>query len=584
MKKGVPISPGIAVAKAYRIDEVFSRYETHHVDATSLSEEVRRFEEACAAASAEIEEIAQRVRKEVGRSEAAIFQAHQGLLQDPMLVVKVQSAILNRGVDAATALHGVLEEYTGLFEQVQDESLRRRLTDLRDVLGRVMIHLGKTHYQAQPDPREPVVVVAREILPSQALTLQQYNVVGIVTEAGGPSGHSAILARALGIPAVSGLTGLMEAVHTGDLLAVDGREGHVYLHPGPEVEAAYRKLQREYVDLRDRLIENRDQKAISRDGTRVQLLANVNGPADAVMAAKAGADGVGLYRTEFLFLAHPSVPDEEEQFTAYRQVIEAAPNNSVTIRSLDLGGDKHVPYLGTDARGANPFLGWRSIRLITAHPDFFQTQLRAILRAAAFGNVRLLFPMVSTLEEVLRLKRMVQQAQESLKRKRADYAKNIPFGIMLEVPASALCIKAMLDEVDFVSIGSNDLIQYIMAADRDNPQVAHLCDPFNPAIWKILNFVIKACVRKDKPVTLCGEMAGRPRCFLPLLGMGLRQLSMSPAFVPTLKELVLSSDVEECQHIARRVLHMSKITEVQSYLTRQTQRICPNVAQFDTRK
>jgi phosphoenolpyruvate-protein kinase (PTS system EI component) len=278
------------------------------------------------------------------------------------------------------------------------------------------------------------------------------------------------------------------------------------------------------------------------------------------------------------------VPDEEEQFAAYRQVVEAAPNQSVTIRTLDLGGDKHVPYLGSDARGANPFLGWRSIRLISAHPDFFQTQLRAILRAAAFGNVRLLFPMVSTLEEVFRLKKLVQQAQDTLRGKRQKFAHEVPLGVMLEVPASALCINSILDEVDFVSIGSNDLIQYIMAADRDNPKVAHLCDPFNPAIWKILNFIIKSCVSKEKPVTLCGEMAGRPRCFLPLFGMGLRQLSMSPAFVPTLKQLVLHSDVDEARGIARRVLRMRRIAQVQKFLTRQTQRVCPNVAQFDTSK
>jgi phosphoenolpyruvate-protein phosphotransferase len=584
MKKGVPISPGVAVARAYRVDEVISRHESHHVDASLLAEEARRFEEACAAASAEIEAIAERVREQVGKAEAAIFQAHQGLLQDPMLQVKVQSAIYNRGVDAATALQGVLQEYTDLFEHVQDESLKRRLTDLRDVLGRVMTHLGKAQLQEMQDLDESVVIVAREILPSQALMLQQFKVAGIITEAGGPSGHSAILARALGIPAVSGLTGILDDLHTGDLVAIDGREGHIYLRPGPEVEAAYRKLQREYVDLRDRLIENRDQEAVSRDGTRVQMLANVNGPADAVMAAKAGADGVGLYRTEFLFLAHRSVPDEEEQFTAYRQVFEAAPNNSVTIRTLDLGGDKHVPYLGTDARGANPFLGWRSIRLISAHPDFFQTQLRAILRAAVHGNVRLLFPMVSTLEEVFRLKRMVELARDTLRRRRLPCADNVPMGVMLEVPASALCINSVLDEVDFVSIGSNDLIQYIMAADRDNPKVAHLCDPFNPAIWKILNFIIKSCVKKNKPVTLCGEMAGRPRCFLPLFGMGLRQLSMSPAFVPTLKALVRSSELDDARFIARRVLRMRKIAHVKSYLTMQTKRVCPNVAHFDTRK
>src|SRR5207253_3117710 len=291
-----------------------------------------------------------------------------------------------------------------------------------------------------------------------------------------------------------------------------------------------------YVNLRDRLIENRDLEPVSADGIGVELLANVNGPADAAMAARVGASGVGLYRTEYLFLTHPGVPDEEDQLAAYRAVIEAAPNQSVTIRTLDLGGDKQVPYLG-DPREANPFMGWRSIRLSSAHPEFFQMQLRAILRAGVHGRVSLLFPMISTLEEVQRLKRMVARARQTLSKQGSAFAADIPLGVMLEVPAAALCVDAILQEVDFVSIGSNDLIQYVMAADRDNPKVAHLCEPFSPAILRLLDHVLKTCQRHGVPVTLCGEMAGRPRCFLPLFGMGLRKLSMSPAFVTTMKEL-----------------------------------------------
>src|SRR5947209_9041643 len=403
---------------------------------------------------------------------------------------------------------------------------------LRDVIGRGLAQLALQEGKHTIQADEPVVIVAPEILPSQALAFERLKVAGIITETGGATGHAAILARSLGIPAVSGLRGILREVETGDLIALDGREGHVYLRPGPEVESAYRKLQREYGDLRDRLIENRDQEPRTRDGSQVELLANVNGPPDAVMAVKAGAGGVGLYRTEYLFLTHPTVPTEEEQLAAYQAVIEAAPQRTVTIRTLDLGGDKNVPYLGVQ-REANPFMGWRSIRLSADYPEFFQTQLRAILRAGLFGKVSLLFPMISTLEEVQRLKRVVKRTRTTLRREGVAFGEDMPLGVMVEVPAAALCIESILNEADFISIGSNDLIQYLMAADRDNPKVAHLCEPFSPAVMRLLNLVIGTCNRRHKPVTLCSEMAGRPRCFLPLFGMGLRRVSMSPAFVPS---------------------------------------------------
>ena len=278
------------------------------------------------------------------------------------------------------------------------------------------------------------------------------------------------------------------------------------------------------------------------------------------------------------------MPDEEEQLAAYRAVIEAAPNRTVTIRTLDLGGDKQVPYLGHQ-REANPFMGLRSIRLSSAYPEFFQTQLRAILRAGRYGKVSLLFPMISTLEEVLRLKRMVQRTRlAAAARRDAATGEDMPLGIMLEVPAAALCIDDLLDEVDFVSIGSNDLIQYLMAADRDNPKVAHLCEPFNPALLRLLRPGHPGVQRHGKPVTLCGEMAGRPRCFLPLFGMGLRRLSMSPAFVPSIKEMVRRTSIKDAQEVTQRVLTMNTIGEVRGYLTRKVRQLWPTVTMLDMNK
>jgi phosphoenolpyruvate-protein phosphotransferase len=565
------------------MDEALARRESYKLDDGALSQEVGRFDQACAAAVQELDTIIARVTQQLGEEEAAIFRSHRLLARDPALVGKVKAAILNRQLDARSALQEALDEYTTLFSQIQDDYLKERMADVRDVVTRIAGHLALQTRAAHLDVDEPVIVVAIEILPSQAMTFDKIRVAGILTEKGASTGHAAILARSLGIPAVSGLQGITREVHTGDLVALDGREGHVYLNPGPEVESAYRKLEREFVDMRDRLIENRDQEAVSADGVHVDLLANVSGPQDAAMAVRAGAAGVGLYRTEFLFLTHPSVPDEEEQLAAYKAVIEAAPNRSVTIRTLDLGGDKQVPYLGSQ-REANPFMGWRSIRLSASHPEFFRTQLRAILRAGVFGHVELLFPMISTLEEVQLLKRMVHRTRLELTNAGVRFGENIPVGIMVEVPSAALCIESLLDEVDFISIGSNDLIQYVMAADRDNPKVAHLCEPFSPALMRLLSEVIRACNARGKPVTLCGEMAGRPRCFLSLFGMGLTRLSMSPAFVPPLKEIVRCTTREAAQKIARQVLTMKTQGEIRSYLTRKTRQTCPNVAFLDTRK
>jgi phosphotransferase system enzyme I (PtsI) len=568
------------VAHAFCLDHGLLPKKTLALDGASLSGEVGRFDRACAAAARELEDTIERVGQQVGDDEAAIFRTHRLLLRDPSLSTRVKTAILERQIDAAAALREILDEYDKLYGQIADAYLQERMADLRDVIGRILAQLSREERPAAFNPQEAVVLVAEEILPSQALTFDRHLVAAIVTESGGATGHAAILARALGIPAVSGLRGLLREVHTGDLLAVDGREGHVYLNPGPEVEAAYRKLQREYADFAGKLIENRDLEPITADGIRLELLANINGPADAATAGSAGATGVGLYRTEYLFLTHPSVPDEEEQLAAYRAVIEASPNRQVTIRTLDLGGDKHVPYLG-HRNEANPFMGFRSIRLSSAYPEFFQTQLRAILRAGRHGKVCLLFPMISTLEEVQRLKKTVDRTRLALQRAGTPFAEDMPLGIMLEVPAAALCIEAILEEVDFVSIGSNDLIQYLMAADRDNPHVAHLCEPFSPALMKLLHHVIRACNARGKPVTLCGEMAGWPRCFLPLFGMGLRRLSMSPAFVPSIKEVVRHTTLEMAQSVAQRVLQMHTVGEIRGYLTRKVREAWPHVSLLD---
>jgi phosphotransferase system enzyme I (PtsI) len=580
MKNGVPVSPGVTVARAFCMLEVLVKREPYLLEPDSIAAEISRLDQACTQAMQELDKIVERVSTQVGEDEAAIFRAHRLLLRDPSLINKVKNFIRSHQCDAASALRATLDDYGAMMSKIPDDYLRERMADIRDVVSRIATHLSVVDADYPFDPSEPIILVAAEILPSQATAFDRYKVAGIVTEAGSTTGHAAIIARALGIPAVTGVRGILREVHTGDLLVVDGREGHIILNPGPEVEAAYRKLQREYFDLRDRLIENQLEEPVTLDGVSIELLANINGPGDAVVAGYVGASGIGLYRTEYLFLTHPTVPDEEEQLAVYAKVILAAPNNRVVIRMLDLGGDKQVPYLGQQ-REANPFMGWRSIRLSSAHPGFFQTQLRAILRAGLHGQISLLFPMISTLEEIRRLRRMVERVAVSLERDGLPFGPDIPIGVMIEVPSAALCIDTILEEVDFVSIGSNDLIQYVMAADRDNPKVAHLCEPFNPAVWRLLKLVIETCNARHVPVTLCGEMAGRPRCLLPLLGLGLRSFSMSPALVPPLKELIRRTTMPDAEEVVTKILTMKTIGEIRGYLSRKVRRIWPNVSWLD---
>jgi len=387
------------------------------------------------------------------------------------------------------------------------------------------------------------------------------------------------------VPAVSGVKGILRQIKTGDTVVVDGREGHVLINPPPETTSAYLKLQREFFDLKDALAENRDHPAHTADGETVNLLANINNVSDARAATAMGASGVGLFRTEYIFLTHADVPDEEEQLAAYREIIAASPNRQVTIRTLDLGGDKTIPYLG-HAREANPFLGWRSIRLSFEHPEFFATQLRAILRAAADSDgvenhVRIMFPMITTLEEIRRVRKMVRKAQGELDAEGKPYG-DVPFGFMLEVPAAAISIRALLAEVDFVSIGSNDLVQYLMAADRDNPKVNHLCQPLSPPVLRVLYNIIKACNKAGRPVTLCGEMAGAPRAFVLLFGMGLRSFSMSPAFIPMIKELTHHLTSERAHRILLRALRIKTMAGVQRFMATQIAEIAPNLKLLDT--
>jgi phosphotransferase system enzyme I (PtsI) len=586
MRKGIPVSPGVAVGSAFCISEIFVNPDSKRLEDNEVTAELANFETARDKAAAELRALQHKVEQQVGHDEARIFATHEDILRDVKFTNKVRNWIVHDRLTAQAALARLLDEYTVLFARTNDEYLMERLNDVRDVIIRVGTRLSE---QQTPDgglPTGPVIVVADELLPSQAVAFGNLDIRGIVTQAGSQTSHAAIIARSRGIPAISGIRGILRQVKTGDTLVVDGRGGHVLVNPDAEQRSAYLKLEREFFHLKDQLATNRDQPARTADGITLELLANVNSPADARAAVAMGASGVGLFRTEYVYLTHPDVPDEEEQYAAYRDVIEASPDRNVTVRTLDIGGDKTVPYLGHTHQEANPFMGWRSIRLSFEHPEFFATQLRAILRAAADaeakgGRVRMMFPMITALEEIRKLRAMVRRACQQL-RDEGKPCGEIPLGMMLEVPAAAISIGDMLPHVDFVSIGSNDLVQYLMAADRDNPKVSHLCQPLAPPVLRVLATVIKACQKANKPITLCGEMAGQPRPFVLLFAMGLRSFSMSPAFIPSMKELAAHLTADSARQVLRKALTLRTTAAVKRYMAEQLAEIAPNLAMLDT--
>jgi phosphoenolpyruvate-protein phosphotransferase (PTS system enzyme I) len=586
MRKGIAVSPGIAVGTAFCVNKIFIAPTAQPAGTVDIHAELAKYDAARRSAEEDLIVLRDRAGDQLGASGVAIFDVHRSILSDTGFLNRVQDGIIEGRLTAQASLHRALDMYSEAFSKLDDRYLRERLTDIRDVVQRIEVHLAEVHSALEEEvlSSNPVILVVDELLPSQVIGLGSLKIRGIVTQSGSETSHAAIVARSLGIPAVSGVMDILDLVKTGDSLVIDGREGLVLIAPDGETQAAYLKLEREFFDFKDHLVENRDLPAVTADGVEIELLANVNSVADAEAAVAMGATGVGLFRTEYLYLTHPTVPCEEEQVQEYVGVIQASPRHCVTIRSLDLGGDKTVPFLGRMHRESNPFMGWRSIRLCFEHPGFLNTQLRAVMRAAAVaedlgGHVRLMFPMITTLEEICEVKKLVVDSENQLQSEGKRYAR-VPLGMMLEVPAAAISIDSMLDLVDFVSIGSNDLVQYLMAADRDNPKVAYLCQPLAPPVLQVLKTVIRSCLDANKSVTLCGEMAGHTLAYAVLLGMGLRSFSMSPALVPYIKEFARHLSTQTAEEILQHALTIRTTSGVQQYLLDELGKLVPDFERF----
>jgi phosphotransferase system enzyme I (PtsI) len=565
--QGIAASPGIAVGTAQVYDPRPLEVPRRSIEPGEVTAELRRLDAALARATEQVQQLRDRTAARAGEEEAAIFDAHLAMLADPALLEAVQAAIREQGMNAEAAVWDALEEYRQMLASLADAYLSARAADLVDIRRRLLAQLLGHEQLSLADLTEPVILVAPDLLPSDTAAMDARVVLGMVTEQGGRTAHTAILARKLGIPAVVGVKGLLVAVGSGAVtVAIDGEAGVVVVAPS-EAELAVFAAERAAQAARQALLlQLLPLPAETRDGQRVELAANVGGPADARAAVAAGATGVGLFRTEFLFLERDTPPDEEEQAAVYTEVADLFPGQPVIIRTLDIGGDKQVPYLPMPVE-ANPFLGVRGLRLCLEHRDLFKAQLRALWRAAARtpADLRVMFPMVATREELAQARALAQEARAEAGLP-AGGGPQMQFGIMVETPAAALTVDLLAEVADFFSVGTNDLVQYTQAADRMNAGVGYLQSAFHPAVLRLLRMIAETAHAYGRWVGMCGEMAGDPLATPVLLGLGFDELSMQSSGLLAVKRIVRALTLERAREIAAHALALGSAAEVEGYL------------------
>ncbi|PKU50948.1 MULTISPECIES: phosphoenolpyruvate--protein phosphotransferase [Lysinibacillus] len=556
---GIAASDGIAIAKAYRFvqpDLTFTKTTVQDIEA-----EQQRLAAALAKAEQELVVIQQQTLKKFSAEEAAIFEAHLLVVNDPELIGPINQKIADEAVNAEYALHEVSSMFVALFEGMDNEYMSERASDIKDVTNRILAHLLDVHIPNPSSINEQVIIVANDLTPSETAQLDRNYVLGFITDIGGRTSHSAIMARSLEIPAVVGAGTATTTIQDGDWLIVDGLSGKVLVNPTADVIANYQEKAQHYRTQQAEWSTLVNEQTVSKDGVHVELAANIGSPSDLDGVLRHGAEGIGLYRTEFLYMGRENLPSEEEQFTAYKTVIEGMKGKPVVIRTLDIGGDKHLPYLPLQEE-MNPFLGHRAIRLCLEQQELFRTQLRALLRASVYGNLKIMFPMIATIQEFREAKAILLEEKEKLVAAGIAVSSDMEIGMMVEIPATAVMADIFAKEVDFFSIGTNDLIQYTMAADRMNEKVSYLYQPYNPAILRLIQMVIEAAHKEQKWVGMCGEMAGDEFAVPLLLGLGLDEFSMSATSILKTRSLLKQLSATEMQVLAAQALQLATAEEV----------------------
>lgn len=557
--QGIAASNGIAIAKAYRLEHPDLTVEKQTIE--NPAEHVRRFQQALAKSKEELEAIQAHALKELGEDKAAIFSAHLLVLSDPELVQAVEQKIEQERVNAEFALHDVASMFIAMFEAMDNEYMKERAADIRDVTKRVLAHLLGVTISNPSMITEEVIIVAEDLTPSDTAQLNRKYVKGFTTDIGGRTSHSAIMARSMEIPAVVGTKEATATIQNGDIVIIDGLDGEVIINPTEEMIAQYEQKRAAFAAQKAEWAKLVHEQTTTKDGHHVELAANIGTPNDVEGVLANGAEGIGLYRTEFLYMGRNELPTEEEQFEAYKTVLEKMEGKPVVVRTLDIGGDKELPYLDLP-KEMNPFLGFRAVRLCLDMQDMFRTQLRALLRASVYGNLKIMFPMIATVDEFRQAKAVLLEEKEKLVAEGVAVSDHIEVGMMVEIPAAAVLADQFAKEVDFFSIGTNDLIQYTMAADRMNERVSYLYQPYNPAILRLIYNVIEAAHKEGKWVGMCGEMAGEELAVPILLAFGLDEFSMSATSILRVRSQLKKLSKQEAERVKDHILSLATAEEV----------------------
>ncbi|KAA3609808.1 MAG: phosphoenolpyruvate--protein phosphotransferase [Calditrichaeota bacterium] len=562
--KGISVSDGIGIGKimVYRTD--FDDVTEYTIEKNKIIDEIDRYSAAVNEVNLIFQNNQKRVAREVGLDNAKIYETYHMILEDPFFQEEIPAAINSRQKNAEYIICSKLDLYEKHFESVEDEYLRERIYDIRGVSRRLIYHLLQHEFPDQSSSSNNIIV-ARELTPADSIHFHHKSLKGLVTEFGGRTSHAAILARSMEVPAIVGVKDLLKKVKNNATTIIDGTEGVLIINPDEEKLDFYKLKQERFSQKKQALIRGLEKPIHNLPNRKIRFLANINEPSEIQLAKKYKAQGVGLFRTELQFIAKEQFLTEDEQFSCYKELAQSFEDNEVVIRVLDLGGDKFLPFADTH-KEPNPFLGWCSIRILLTEKELFRTQLRAILRASAFGKVKILIPMISSKEELIESKKVLNEVLLEMDNKKIKYDPEIQIGVMIEIPSAAIIIEDLIDEVDFVSIGTNDLIQYTLAVDRNNEKVASFYQPLNPAVIHLLKKVISVSNKNKKPVSVCGEMAGDPRYTQLLLSLGVNDFSMQPVSIPGVKNVVLNTDKKCLKSIEQKTNSFCSVNELGEFL------------------